>query len=283
MIQDIAPHRYDSTYRQLRPKAEDGMLIYREGGILCRERDGCIVYPAVEDLTEVFPALCERAAYLFRMDAVHYFGLLREEIDAFSDWTYLPTEKLRQIRPLWSAFAGITGYQIYKWQRENGFCGRCGSRMSMRKEERAMQCPNCGTVCYPQIHPAVIVGICDGERILLTKYAKAHSRFQKYALVAGYVEVGESLEDAGRREVMEEVGLNVKNIRYYKSQPWAFTDSILAGFFCEADGSTEIRMDRTELSAAEWFDRQHLPLERSESAVSLTGEMMDAFRDGRIF
>ena len=96
------------------------------------------------------------------------------------------------------------------------------------------------------------------------------------------MEVGESLEDTVRREVMEEVGLRVKNIRYYKSQPWPFSDALLAGFFCEADGETKISMDKGELSAAEWFDRAHLPAERSESSISLTGEMIEAFQDGKI-
>ena len=114
----------------------------------------------------------------------------------------------------------------------------------------------------------------------MTKYASNHSSYKKYALVAGYAEVGESLEDTVRREVMEEVGLQVKNIRYYKSQPWSFTDTLLVGFFCEVDGDAAITMDKNELAVAEWFDRDHLPMERAEASISLTGEMMDAFRDG---
>lgn len=153
--------------------------------------------------------------------------------------------------------------------------------MKPQGRERAMQCPSCGKISYPTICPSVIVAVTDGDRILLTKYAKSHSNYQKYALVAGYTEVGESLEDTVRREVMEEVGLKVKNIRYYKSQPWSFTDTLLAGFFCEADGSAEITLDTDELSTAEWFDRAHMPSERSEASISLTGEMMNAFRDGK--
>ncbi len=96
------------------------------------------------------------------------------------------------------------------------------------------------------------------------------------------MEVGESLEDAVRREVMEEVGLRVKNIRYYKSQPWSFTDALLVGYFCDADGSTEIAMDEEELSEAVWFEKEHIPAERSEADISLTGEMIEAFRDGQV-
>lgn len=128
--------------------------------------------------------------------------------------------------------------------------------------------------------PKCDCGDSQGDQILLTKYASGHSSYKKYALVAGYAEIGESLEDTVRREVMEEVGLCVKNIRYYKSQPWSFSGALLAGFFCEVDLDAEITMDQEELSAAEWFDRTSLPMERSESSVSLTGEMIDAFRDG---
>lgn len=152
--------------------------------------------------------------------------------------------------------------------------------MEAQGSERAMRCPVCGKLSYPQICPCVIVGITDGDRILMTKYASGHSKYKKYALVAGYAEVGESLEAAVRREVMEEVGLKVKNIRYYKSQPWSFTDTLLVGFFCDVDGTAEITMDADELSAAEWFERSRLPEERSEACISLTGEMVDAFRDG---
>ncbi len=152
--------------------------------------------------------------------------------------------------------------------------------MQPHEKERAMQCPACGRISYPQICPSVIVGIIDSSRILLTKYAPGHGNFRKYALVAGYAEIGESLEDTVRREVMEEVGLRVKNIRYYKSQPWSFSDALLAGFFCEPDGNTDIVMDREELSAAGWFERESLPVERSNAEISLTGEMIEVFRNG---
>ena len=141
---------------------------------------------------------------------------------------------------------------------------------------------DCGRVVYPQICPSVIVGITDGSRILMTKYASSHSNYKKYALVAGYAEIGESLENTVAREVMEEVGLKVKNIRYYKSQPWSFSDALLVGFFCEVDGNAEIKMDTEDPPAAEWFERDALPKERSEASISLTGEMIDAFRDGII-
>ena len=112
----------------------------------------------------------------------------------------------------------------------------------------------------------------------MSKYAGRE--FKKYALLAGFNEIGESIEETVRREVMEEVGLKVKNIRYYKSQPWSFTDTLLLGFFCELDGDDTITLDQDELALAEWFEREKMPVK--EEDLSLTNEMMLMFKNGRM-
>ena len=99
-----------------------------------------------------------------------------------------------------------------------------------------------------------------------------------WALVAGFTEIGEPLEDTVRREVMEEVGLTVKNLRFYKSQPWSFSDTLLVGFWAEVDGDDAIRVDHEELKEARWFGRDEIPLERTGDRVSMTGEMIEQFR-----
>ena len=152
--------------------------------------------------------------------------------------------------------------------------------MKASDKERAMSCPQCRKVYYPQICPSVIVGVTDGDKLLMTKYAANHSSYRKYALIAGYAEIGESLEDTVRREVMEEVGLKVKNIRYFNSQPWSYTDTLLVGFFCDVDGDSRITMDIEELSVAEWLTREEIPWESANSSTSLTGAMMKAFKEG---
>ncbi len=141
-----------------------------------------------------------------------------------------------------------------------------------------MVCPSCGNTVYPKIAPAVIVAVTDGDKLLLTKYAGRE--YTRYALVAGYTEFGETLEETVRREVMEEVGLKVKNIRYYKNQPWAFSDSMLVGFFAELDGSPQIRLDETELSTAVWMKREDIPGDYTN--VSLTHEMILLFKHGQL-
>ena len=138
-------------------------------------------------------------------------------------------------------------------------------------------CPGCGMTEYPKISPAVIIAIIDGDKILLTKYAKR--RYKNYALVAGYVEVGESFEDTVNREVMEEVGLRVKNITYYKSQPWSFTDTMMIGFFAQLDGDNKITRQEEELAEAGWFHRDEIP--ESDTKLSIGQEMIDLFKSGK--
>jgi NAD+ diphosphatase len=129
---------------------------------------------------------------------------------------------------------------------------------------------------FPKIAPAVIVGVTNGDKILLTKYA--NREYKRYALIAGFNEIGETIEETVKREVMEEAGLHVKNIRYYKSQPWGFDSNLLMGFFCEVDGSKHIVMDEHELSEAEWVNRSDIPDYKEH--LSLTHEMMLVLKNG---
>lgn len=281
MLHDIAPHKYDVTYRKAKAADDDVMLIFRDGKLLCCLEDEKISYPQAADIEAVFPQVKEKAKFLFRIDEKDYFELRKHDIEPFDHWQYEKKDAVRSMRPLWKAFAAVTGFQIHYWYTNTKFCGRCGSKMKAQGQERAMKCPECGKVYYPQICPSVIVGVVDGDKLLMTKYSVNHSAYRKYTLIAGYAEVGESLEDTVRREVMEEVGLHVKNIRYFSSQPWSYTDTLLVGFFCELDGSSEITMDRNELSVAEWLEKDEIPQESADDTVSLTGTMMKAFKEGQ--
>ena len=148
-----------------------------------------------------------------------------------------------------------------------------------------MQCPVCGEMYYPVISPSVIIAIRNGEKILLTKYApthfphSTHNAKATYALVAGYIEIGETPEQCVAREVMEEVGLRVKNITAWKNQPWPFSSTLLLGYYCDLEGPDRITLQEDELSLAEWVRREDMP-DRSED-ISLTSNMMEAFRLGK--
>ena len=141
-----------------------------------------------------------------------------------------------------------------------------------------MVCPACGNTEYPKICPAVIVAVTDGERILLAR--NAHGTYKRLALIAGFVEFGETFEDTVRREVMEEVGLRVKNIRYYKSQPWAFTDTEMIGFTAQLDGQGALTVQESELSEAGWYRRDEIPA--ADTTISIGQEMIERFRLGEL-
>ena len=142
-------------------------------------------------------------------------------------------------------------------------------------KERMLYCESCHNMEFPKICPAVIIGVTDGDKILMSKYAGR--TYKKYALLAGFTEIGETLEETVQREVMEEVGLKVKNIRYYKSQPWGLSGSILSGFYCELDGDDTITLQEEELSLGKWVKAEELSLE--DDGISLTREMILKFRE----
>ena len=139
-------------------------------------------------------------------------------------------------------------------------------------------CPECGQTEYPKISPAIIVAIKNKDKLLMSRYARG--TYRNYALIAGFVEIGETFEDCVRREVMEEVGLKVKNIRYYKSQPWAFSDTEMIGFTAELDGDAPIRLAADELSEAGWFTRDEIV--ESGHYIRVGHELMKAFKEGNI-
>ena len=138
------------------------------------------------------------------------------------------TEAFRQAKPLYLAFAGITGFQLYNWYRSRKFCGVCGRPMVHDKRTYDALLSIVDRWNFRKSARAVIIGVTDGNRLLMSKYAGRD--YKKYALIAGFAEIGETIEETVQREVMEEVGLKVKNLRYYKSQPWSFSDTLLFGF-----------------------------------------------------
>ena len=169
----------------------------------------------------------------------------------------------------------MTAFHLYDWYRNNRFCGRCGTPVvpDPSHKERMLSCQQCGNTIYPKICPAIIVGVIDGERILLTKYAGRNN--PNYALIAGFTEIGETAEETVMREVYEEVGVRVKNLRYYKTQPWGMASDLLIGYYAELDGDPFITLDRNELSTGLWMDRKDIIIEDED--FSLTREMIVRF------
>ena len=218
------------------------------------------------------------ARYLFCIDDRAYYLVTDMKVPEFGGYVMEGLPVFRTFEPLYQAFAGITGSQLYRWLQSRKYCGGCGQKMAPSEKERAMVCPECGQTEYPKISPAIIVAIKNKDKLLMSRYARG--TYRNYALIAGFVEIGETFEDCVRREVMEEVGLKVKNIRYYKSQPWAFSDTEMIGFTAELDGDDTIRLEEDELSEAGWFTRDEIV--EYGPYISVGHEMMKAFKDGKI-
>lgn len=278
MIQDIKPHQYDNKYRHVAPDGDSIALYFEEQTFLVKRTQEGMEFPRFRDLERQNEGIYEDSTYLFSIDRERYYLVDDINREPLSSYTMENTEIFRTAEPQYRAFAGITGYQLYTWYRNHRYCGRCGSLMKKDVGERMLYCGECHTMEYPKICPAVIIGVTDGSRILLSKYAGR--TYKKHALLAGFVEIGETVRDTVRREVMEEVGLKVKNIRFYKSQPWSFSDTILLGFFCDLDGDDTITLDKEELSMAEWFERADIPAELHRD--SLTNEMMMKFKNNEL-
>ena len=277
MIQDIAPKRFDSAYVPSQPEDTDTILFYRGRRCLMHVGSGKeVLFPRRRECPDDL-----RYTYLFRIDdEAYYLAEERSEEDTLDleekGFAWEDHRIFRTGEPRDRCFAGITGLQLEGWYRRHRFCGTCGAVLTHDKKERMMRCPECGELYYPQIAPAVIIGVTHHGRLLMSRYRDR--AYKNYALLAGFNEIGESIEETVHREVLEEVGLPVKNLQYYKSQPWAFSDSLLMGFFCELDGyDDEITLEEDELVEAGWYLPSEIPEEMDQA--SLTSEMMRVFRE----
>ena len=281
MIQDIYPHKLHNEFIVGRSaRREDSAICVSDGGILVHTQDNRLRFPEVGEYLDCCGDDRPEMVYLFRLDDTSFFLIRDEYVRIPEGCSILPVRTLRREypEPKELVFAAYTAGHLARWYADNRFCGTCGHPTVHSDEERALKCPSCGRVIYPRIVPAVIVGVLDRDRILLTKYAGRDIAF--YALVAGFTEIGETLEQTVEREVMEEVGLKVRNIRYYKSQPWGIADDILMGFYCDLDGDSTIRLDRNELKEGAWFTREDVILQPND--FSLTNEMMKMFKQGLV-
>lgn len=278
MFQDIEPFQFHNEYRQQQPKDTDYVIITRGETVLTDFENDQVQLPTVKMIGEIGDLI-----YLFSVDTQAYFWLdeknpaARRFIEQTAPVQFSFQEKFqfRGKYPKETAFAASVGFHIGSWYEKNRFCGKCGRPFQHKDKERALICPECGNVLYPKINPAMIVAILHDGKILLSRYSDGY--YRKHALIAGYCEAGETLEQCVHREVLEETGLKVKNLRYFKSQPWPFTGSLLMGFFADLDGDDTVTLDRNELCEAVWFDRENLPKE--DNTLSLTWTMIEYFRE----
>lgn len=282
MIQDIGNHNVEIVFDSKDIlKKEDYVIGFEKESVFLKSLDDTLELLRCEDLLpvsyeeEAFDKYKKDAVFLMKIDGTSLYLLPSKYMTNDPGAVKSPISVCRKGNLGYISYTVISAYHMYHWYENTKFCGACGVRLRHGKEERSMICPICGNVIYPTIHPAIIVGVVHEDKILLTKYAGGSGQ---YALVAGYCEIGETLEETIHREVMEETGIYVKDIRYYKSQPWGFSQSLLSGFFAKLDGDDQIHIDINELSTARWIKREDLKGCRSETTISLTGEMIEYFR-----
>jgi len=275
MIQDIHPHLFNNTYVSTSAiQDHDYVFSFKDNLLWLKQKGDIFEIPQKKEL-QGCPA---EGIFLFTLNGTNCFLLwngLEQESEQLVQHEVKSFRTLDQKELDWSI---AVAFQLNTWYAHHKYCGKCGGATVHKIDERALVCPSCQSILYPSISPAIIVAIFSGDKILLAR--GVHFRDNMFSLVAGYVDIGESIEEAVRREVKEEVGIDIKNIRYYKSQPWPFSGSMMIGFTAEADDSQPICIDKTEIAEAGWFTRTNLP--NYPQNRSIAGEIINLFVDGEL-
>jgi NAD+ diphosphatase len=249
---------------------------FQKDKLLIQLESSQVTIPSFVDFAELeLPVL--RQHYIGRLDDRHCYAVeVAEGITAPQCMTF---EGLRQIygrmdEDLFSV--AVRAVQIIDWDRTHQFCGRCGVRTKTHPTERAKECPQCGLLHFPRLAPAIIVLVERGPEMLLARARRFPT--DMYSTLAGFVEPGETLEEAVIREVYEETGITIKDICYFGSQPWPFPHSLMIGFTATYAGG-EITLGDEENTDAGWFMADNLP--SLPSKMSIARKLIDGFLEER--
>lgn len=272
MIQDIHPHQFDNIFIATSGIHEnDNIFHFRENALLLKQKGKVVEIPKKKDITNS----AIEGIFLFTLNNTPCFLVYDCPQPTSEQFIYHEIKFRNTISEKEIDWASGVALQLRNWYEQNKFCGKCGTPTVAKTDERAITCPSCQTTLYPSISPAIIVAIICNNKILLARNTNFPEGF--YSLVAGYTDIGESIENTIVREVKEEVGLNIKNIRYYKSQPWPFSGSMMIGFIADGDDSQTIKIDNKEIVAAAWFHRDNLP--NRPPNRSIAGEIIEKFKN----
>ncbi len=277
MLLNNTPDLFSLAYDALPCEAHDTVFCFRGDEVLLRADAAADRFPQWGELLPA--AFAESPLHAFTLGGRRFFLLTAPETLAHPDGLAFESIRIfRALLPEVDRYALITAYHLSVWYAKHRFCGVCGGAPAPSASERAVICPQCGLIQFPQISPAVIVAVTDGDRLLLAR--NAYGTFRHYSLIAGYVEVGETLEQTVAREVHEEVGLRLKDIRYIASQPWGLSQSMMIGFHAHLDGSPEITLQASELAHADWYHADDMPEHAGE--ISIAYMLIDLFKQGRL-
>ena len=247
-------------------------FIFQESKLLVYSNPESVTVPFLIDPEEL-GLTANRQNYLGRIDDNRCYAA--EVSEGTTPPAGMAFEGLRQVYGhldedlFWIAARAV---QIIDWDRTHQFCGRCGLPLRTRTAERAKECSQCGLLHFPRLAPAIIVLVERGNELLLAR--SRHFMPGMYSVLAGFVEPGESLEEAVVREVKEEVGIEIKDLKYFGSQPWPFPHSLMIGFTANYAGG-EISLDDQEIEDAGWFTVENLP--KLPGKISIARKLIDGF------
>lgn len=246
-------------------------FVFHGNNILVRRDDTKVEVPCVEHprMLGLDPV---RTQYLGTLHGRHCFSAECEDASgAPDDLRWAGLRSLFGIIDDSTFLLAGRAVQIMDWDRSHRFCGRCGTPTERRNHERSRVCPNCGQTHYPRVAPVAMALVQRGRELLLAR--SPHFPPGMFSALAGFVEPGESIEDCLVREVKEEVGIDVVNLRYFSSQPWPFPHSLMIAFRCDYAGG-DIVPQEGEIEAADWFTLDDLPV--LPHRLSIARRLIDA-------
>ncbi len=273
MIQDHQPEEFSIQPFVAAPRPNDLSICWRGERVALVSSQEIPRLPRIEEL----PPQSPEGLFRFAGGAVYQSAAPEHLPDGIALY---PISVFREMAKKGShdAYLLLTAYHLRRWQLTHRFCGVCGKLMQGDNYERALRCPDCGHIVYPVISPVICVAIRNRDKLLLLKNKR--STYQHFTLLSGYVEAGETLEQAVQREVMEEVGLRVRDIRYVGSQPWGMSQIVMIAFSAALDGTDKLTLQESEISDARWFRADEL-LPRIDR-VGITSELIEQFRQGQL-
>lgn len=275
MIQDIGRNTIDTEFAKPKPQDSDYVLIFEKNDVFVVPETGSL--PTYADWKQL-GGDDGKLVHIFEQAGTQFFTVLDPD-DAIKQQLRREVSRyLRTVQPTWLRLGSVTALHLFQWFQSHRFCGCCGAPMKPDGKELAMRCTNdeCRAVTYPAISPAIIVGIVNNGKILLTRSSVYKNPV--YALVSGYMSVGETFETTVKREVKEETGLDVTNIQYYGNQPWGFSGAQMIGFWAELTGSDQVKLQEEELKEAGWYTPEEIPPAYEENPLDLTHYMIELFR-----
>lgn len=257
------------------PEKEDNIpliFLFQQSNLLVKKLENGFSVPDLDELSFLGDQIADKL-YIGSLDGHScYAARYREDKALPHNMEFMGLRQLHEQIDSAMMQAAFRAVQIVAWDETHRFCGACGEATARKADEHAKLCPKCGLVAYPRLSPAVIVAVTKGDKLLLAKNKNFVSGL--YSVLAGFVEAGETLEECVKREIREEAGIEVKNIRYFGSQSWPFPNSYMLAFTAEHE-SGEIKIDDKELADARWFSVEEIP--KIPGSLSISRKLINWF------